>query len=121
MIIAGSASWEVVDRKAHLAGNGLVLAKRCNATDDSFPTRPKGGSQVTQYGVAVLEKDQAILFGLRLVLDHLGTSEPVIVTLKEHSIERSTKLFRQLQCKFRILGEMSGLTTHWREVCCRFS
>ena len=57
MIITDSASWEVVDRKAHLAGNGLVLGKRCNATDDRFPARPKGGSQMSQYRVAALEKD----------------------------------------------------------------
>ena len=43
--------------KARLAGNGLVLGKRCNATDDRFPARPKGGSQMSQYRVAALEKD----------------------------------------------------------------
>ena len=48
----------MVDRKARLAGNGLVLAKRRNATDDRFPTRPKGGSQMPQYCVAALEKDE---------------------------------------------------------------
>ena len=37
-----------------------------------------------QYGVAVLEKDPAILFGLRLVLNHLGGSESVNNTVKEH-------------------------------------
>ena len=47
----------MVDRKAHLAGNGLVLAKWCNATDDRFPTRPQGGSQMLQHCVAALEKD----------------------------------------------------------------
>ena len=63
----------MVDRKARLAGNGLVLAndcrdaggratqgavaERCNATDDRFPARPKGGAQMSQYGVAALEKD----------------------------------------------------------------
>jgi len=52
-----SASWETVDRKARLAGNGQVLAKRCNATDDRFPVRPKGGPQMYQCCVAVLEKD----------------------------------------------------------------
>jgi len=40
-----------------LAGNGLVLAKRHNATDDRFPARPKGGPQMPQYCVAALEKD----------------------------------------------------------------
>jgi len=48
----------VVDRKACLTGNGLVLAKRHNAVDDHFPVRPKGGSQIFQYCVAALEKDQ---------------------------------------------------------------
>ncbi|MCH7507949.1 MAG: hypothetical protein IID60_11695 [Proteobacteria bacterium] len=57
MITTDSASWEVVDRKARRAGNGLVLGKRCNATDDRFPARPKGGSQMSQYRVAALEKD----------------------------------------------------------------
>jgi hypothetical protein len=57
VITANSASWEVVGRKARLAGNGLVLAKRRNATDDHFPVRPKGGSQMPQYWVAALEKD----------------------------------------------------------------
>ena len=54
----------MVDRKARLAGNGLVLAKRRNTTDDRFPTRPKGGTQMLQYASpkaptfgAVLEKD----------------------------------------------------------------
>jgi len=47
----------VVDRKVRLAGNGLVLAKRRNATDNHFPVRPKGGSQMFQYCVATLEKD----------------------------------------------------------------
>ncbi len=48
----------MVDRKARLAGNGLVLAKRCNATDDRFPARPKGGTQMSQHCVAALEKDK---------------------------------------------------------------
>jgi len=74
----------VVDRKTRLAGNGLVLAKRCNAADDRFPVRPKGGSQMLQYCVAALEKEHAIFCGLRLVLEHLGTSEPAVNTLKEH-------------------------------------
>ncbi|MCH7506323.1 MAG: hypothetical protein IID60_03385 [Proteobacteria bacterium] len=65
----------MVDRKARLAGNGLVLGKRCNATDDRFPARPKGGPQMSQYCVSALEKEHAILGGLRLVLEHLGTSE----------------------------------------------
>ncbi|MDX2427314.1 MAG: hypothetical protein QNK22_01360 [Xanthomonadales bacterium] len=47
----------MVDRKARLAGNGLVLAKGRNATDEHFPTRPKGGTQMFQCGVAVHEKD----------------------------------------------------------------
>ena len=35
---------------------------------------------MTQYGVAVLEKDPAILFGLRLVLNHLGGYEFINIT-----------------------------------------
>jgi len=58
MIITGSASWEVVGRKARLADNGLVLGKRCNATDDRFPARPKGANQMSQSCVAALEKDE---------------------------------------------------------------
>ena len=52
--------------------------------DGRFPTRPKGATQMVQYGVAALEKDPAILCGLRLVLDHLGGSESVNITLKEY-------------------------------------
>jgi len=47
----------VVGRKARLAGNGLVLAQRRNAANDRFTARPKGATQMSQYGVAVLEKD----------------------------------------------------------------
>ena len=84
MIIADSASWEVVGRKARLAGNGLVLGKRCNATDDRFPARPKGVTQMFQSCVAALEKEQAIPFKLRLDLEHLGGSESAIIMLKEY-------------------------------------
>jgi hypothetical protein len=37
-----------------------------------------------QYGVAVLEKDLAILCELRLVLNHPGGSEPINITLTEY-------------------------------------
>jgi len=37
-----------------------------------------------QYCVTALKKDWAILCGLRLVLEHLGTSESAIITLKEY-------------------------------------
>jgi hypothetical protein len=37
-----------------------------------------------QYGVAVLEKDPAILYGLRLVLNHLGGSESINPALSDH-------------------------------------
>ena len=37
-----------------------------------------------QYGVAALEKDLAILCGLRLVLHHLGGSESINIILQEH-------------------------------------
>jgi len=66
------------------AGNGPVLAKCFDATDDRFPARPKGGAQMSQYCVAALKKGRAILCCLRLVLKHLGTSESVVITWKEH-------------------------------------
>jgi hypothetical protein len=52
-----SAKREAVEDKAHLAGNGLVLAKRCNAVGDRFTFRPKGDPQMFQTCVAALEKD----------------------------------------------------------------
>jgi len=52
-----AAGCEVVDRKARLAGNGRSLAKRRNVADDRFTTRPKGVTQMIQFGVAALEKD----------------------------------------------------------------
>jgi len=58
------------------------LAKGEHMTD-RFPARPKGGTQMSQYCVTALKKDQAILCGLRLVLEYLGASEPAIITLKE--------------------------------------
>jgi hypothetical protein len=39
---------------------------------------------MSQYCVTALKKDQAILYGLRLVLEHLGASEPAIIMLKEY-------------------------------------
>ena len=39
---------------------------------------------MSQYCVTALKKDWAILCGLRLVLEHLGASEPAIITLKEY-------------------------------------
>ncbi len=47
----------MVERKARLAGNGLVLAQRRNTANDRFTARPKGATQMPQYGVAALEKD----------------------------------------------------------------
>jgi len=41
---------------------------------------------MSQYCVTALKKDQAILCGLRLVLEHLGASEPAIITLKEYQV-----------------------------------
>lgn len=35
----------------------LVLSKSRNTVDECFPARPKGATQMTQYGVAVLGKD----------------------------------------------------------------
>ena len=54
----GSASREAVDRKARLAGNGPVLAKRRNTAGGRFTARPKGASRMTQYGVAALGKGE---------------------------------------------------------------
>ena len=79
-----SASREVVDRKARLAGNGRVLAKRCNTAGDDFTARPKGARQRIQSGVAALDKDPAIAGGRRLVLDPLAGSESINVTLLEY-------------------------------------
>jgi hypothetical protein len=42
--------------EARLAGNGPVLAKRRNNADGRFPARPQGATQMSQSGVAVLEK-----------------------------------------------------------------
>ena len=39
---------------------------------------------MSQYCVTALKKDQAILCGLRLVLGHLGSSEPINLGLTEH-------------------------------------
>jgi len=39
---------------------------------------------MSQYCVTALKKDQAILCGLRLVLEHLGSSEPINLGLTEH-------------------------------------
>ena len=44
-----------------------------------------------QYGVAVLEKDPAILFGLRLVLNHLGGSEYINIAAQEHYSSNSSR------------------------------
>ncbi len=57
---------------------------RRNTADDRFTARPQGATQMNQYCVAALEKDLAILFGLRLVLLHLGGSESINVTLQEY-------------------------------------
>ncbi len=52
--------------------------------DDRFTARPQGAAQMIQYGVAALAKDRAIYCGLRLVLDHLGGSESINITLVEY-------------------------------------
>ncbi len=62
----------------------LVLGKRRNTANDRFPARPKGAKQMTQYGVTALNKDQAIVCGLCLVLNHLLNSEHGNITLKEY-------------------------------------
>jgi hypothetical protein len=61
-----------------------AVAERRNTANDRFPARPKGGSHMSPYCVTALKKDWAILCGLRLVLEHLGASEPAIITLKEY-------------------------------------
>ena len=84
----GSASREAVAPRGHKKPQGAprrewhALAKRRNTADDCFTARPKGA--MIQYGVAVLEKDPAILCGLRLVLNHLGGSESINTALTEY-------------------------------------
>jgi len=39
---------------------------------------------MSQYRVAALAKEPAIVGGLHLVLEHLGTCELAVITLKEH-------------------------------------
>ena len=46
-----------------------------NNADEHLVPRPKGVIQMIQYSVAALEKDSAILFGLRLALNHLVHSD----------------------------------------------
>ena len=59
-----------------------------NHANGLFPTRPQGANQMIQYGVAILNKGPydilAILCGQRLVLNHLVSSEPVNIVLKEY-------------------------------------
>ncbi len=50
---------------------------------DRFTARPKGATPMIQYDVAVLEK-ATIRCGLRLVLDHLGSSESNIFASLDH-------------------------------------
>ncbi len=52
--------------------------------NDGFTARPKGATQMIQCGVAVLEKELAILCELRLVLNHLGGSESNNITMQEY-------------------------------------
>ena len=49
---------------------------------------------MSQYGVTALKKDWAILCGLCLVLEHLGTSEPAIIMLKEYLYIRVHQYYR---------------------------
>ena len=65
------------------ATQGAVAEGR-NTANDRFTARPKGATQMSQYCVTALKKDQAILCGLRLVLEHLGSSEPANLGLAEH-------------------------------------
>ena len=43
-----------------------------------------------QYGVTALKKDQAILCGLRLFLEHLDGSEPINSGLTEHQLSNGS-------------------------------
>ena len=52
-----------------------AIAKSLNNVDECFAARPEGVNQMIQTSVAVLEKDPAILFGLRLALNHLVHSD----------------------------------------------
>ncbi len=61
-----------------------VLAKRRNTADDCLTTRPKGATRMIQFGVAVLDKDAAILCGLRLALNHPGGSASINTALQEY-------------------------------------
>ena len=61
-----------------------VLGKRRNIANDRFPARPKGAKQMNQYGVTDLDKDDATVRALCLVLDHLLSSEHGNITLKEY-------------------------------------
>jgi len=72
----------IKNRQARLAGNGR-LVKRRNTADDRFTARPKGATQMIQYGIAVLEK-ATIPCGLRLVLDHPGCSVSINMALLDH-------------------------------------
>jgi hypothetical protein len=80
----GSAGREAVGREALPRRQWQALAKRRNTADGCFTTRPKGATRMIQFGVAVLEKDPAILCGLRLALNHPGGSEPINITLQEY-------------------------------------
>jgi len=80
----GSASCEAVDRKARLEGQWRVLAKRRNTADLPLHDSPEGShpnDPIRRYSPC---KGQAIHCRLRLVLDHLGSSEPINTTLLDH-------------------------------------
>jgi len=56
----GSASREAFDRQACSRRQWHVLTKRRNAADERFTIRPKGATQMLQYSVAALDKDEPL-------------------------------------------------------------
>jgi hypothetical protein len=57
------------------AGLALANASERNTADDRLSPCPEGAAQIRQCGVAVLDKGEAIAYGLRLALTYLGGSE----------------------------------------------
>ena len=88
----------LTDSSVAWTGTSRRQWQRRNTANDRFPARPKGGTQMSQYCVTALKKDWAILCGLRLVLEHLGASEPAIITLKElalHAISFACSIYNK--------------------------
>ena len=73
----GSASCEAVGRQARLEGQWRVLAKRRNTADLPLHDSPEGSHLDDPIQRCSPCKGHAIHYGLRLVLDHPGDSEPI--------------------------------------------